>query len=68
MNKYRQGYGRVVSGLCKRCGRYYYYVEHDRNGTCNVCNSRRMKKRRVRNAETKTGQNIRHKGNCEDAN
>ena len=66
MSKYRLGHGKVVGALCKKCGRYYYCDEHYHKGTCDICNSM-MRKRGMRNAETKTGQNIRHKGKRKEA-
>lgn len=53
-SKYRLGHGKIVSAICKNCGRYYYCDENYRKGTCDICNSLRMKgKKRSRGQESR---------------
>lgn len=64
MSKYRLGHGKVISAICKKCGRYYYCDENYQRGTCDVCNSWMMGGKR--SEEANTGQNLRHKGKHEE--
>lgn len=43
-SKYRLGHGRIISAICKKCGRYYYCDENYHRGICDVCSSSMMRK------------------------